>query len=112
VSDCEDVVPAAAAVPADRLVELESLGAVVAVVAAAAVLAVAAVVADVAVVAVLVVAAMQPVSTSMLVMLTAPAILRARCAGCGRGRRGAGGRVVASMTAPSGRAWDQHRGRR
>jgi hypothetical protein len=60
------------------------------------------------VVAVFVAAAMQPVSTSMLVMLTAPAILRARRAGCGRGRRGVGGRAV-GMTAPSGRTWDQHR---
>jgi hypothetical protein len=118
VSDCEDEVPATAAAPNDRLDELEAVVFVVAFVAVVAVLAVVAGVVTVAVVAVfpvavlpvavLDVAAMQPVSTSMLVTLTVPASLRARRAGCGRGRRGAGGRAV-GMTAPCGRAWDQHR---
>jgi hypothetical protein len=118
VSDCEDDVPATAAAPNDRSVELDAVVVVVALVAVVAVLAVVAGVVTVAVVAVLpapvlavevfVVAAMQPVSTSMLVTLTVPANLRARRAGCGRGRRGAGGGAV-GMTAPCGRAWDQHR---
>ena len=52
--------------------------------------------------------AMQPVSSTMPLTLTVPAILRARCAGCGRRRRGAGG-GAGRMFTPFDRASDQRR---
>jgi hypothetical protein len=52
--------------------------------------------------------AMQPVSSTIPLTLTVPAILRARCAGCGRRPRVAGGGAGRMLT-PFDRASDQHR---
>jgi hypothetical protein len=104
VFDCTAGVAATAVAVTDLLV-VEWV--VVPVVAGVTVL-VAAVVVDAPVVADFVVATMQPVSPIMLAMLRAPAILRARRAGCGRGRRGVGGLVVV-MAAPFDRKQHDHR---
>jgi hypothetical protein len=98
VSDCAEVEPATAV----AVIEREVVGVVVVVVTAVPLVPVVVGVVAALLEAVLPVAAMQPVSRIMPATLTVPARLRARWAGCGRRRRGAGGDAV-RMLAPFGR---------
>jgi hypothetical protein len=106
VSVCDETVPETAGVTV-WLTDVESLlaagGAVEAMVAVVPVVAVVFAVVPVVVAAVpdedLPATAIQPVSSTMPATLTVPAILRARRAGCGRGRRRAGG-LDAVMAGP------------
>ncbi len=111
VTDCEETAPGTAVAVTVRSTEVEVAVVGVAVVVEVAVLVevapatVAEVFDAVPVVAAVVVpdddlpaTAMHPVRTTIPATLTEPAILRARCAGWGRRRRGAGGGAVRMLT--------------